>query len=108
MITRDDFVKKVKKQLDDLNAGIAKIEHRSQHVREEVKEKLQARIKFLYEKRDFAIAKVQEVKLTSEEGWYKLKLGTESVVSSLNDALNKTLSHFKKRETPLNTGKVTE
>ena len=95
MITRDEFVKNLKTQLDDLNTGIEKIELKAQSIKEDSKEKLQEKIKFLREKRDSAFAKIQEVKNTGEETWQDLKRGTENVVSSLKNAISKTMAHFK-------------
>ncbi|MBN2531513.1 MAG: hypothetical protein JXB88_01410 [Spirochaetales bacterium] len=108
MITRDEFVKNLKNQLDELNAGIEKIEHKAKLVRENSQAKLQARIKYLREKRDSALLKIHQVKNTSEEAWYDLKQGTENVINSLKAAITKTMSNFKKNKSDLVAEKSAE
>lgn len=103
MITRDEFVKTLKKELDDVNTGIKKVEHKAKSVNEKAQLKLKTRIKYLRGKRDSALRKIREVKNTSEETWLDLKQGTEKVVYSLKTVLDKTLTHFKKKKSDLVT-----
>jgi regulator of replication initiation timing len=108
MITRDEFIKNLKTQLDEMNTGIDEIEQKAKSVRENTKERLQVRIKYLRRKRDSAYAKIQDVKNTSEEAWQDLKQGTENTFLSLKDALTKTMAHFKKGKSKLAAEKVSE
>lgn len=101
MITRDEFVKSLKNQLDELNSGITSIEHKAKSVREKSQAKLQARLKYLRAKRDSALTKLQEVKNTSEEVWHDLRQGTENAVNSLKIAITKTMARFKKHKSNL-------
>ena len=108
MVTRDEFVKNVKTQLEEMNTEIEKIQHKAKMVKEEVKAKLQARVAVLQEKRDAATAKVQEVRYASEEAWTDLKVGTEQVVFSLKNAVKKTLAHFRKSKDKAVPDKIAE
>ncbi|MBN1409345.1 MAG: hypothetical protein JW969_00775 [Spirochaetales bacterium] len=59
MSTSNEFVNDLKLQLDGLNTKIEHIEKRARTVKEESKEKLLARVKYLREKRDTALTKMQ-------------------------------------------------
>ena len=96
MITKKEYVKNLNTMLDELNTGIEKMEEESRSVKENIKVKLQARIKILQEKRDSVFSMVQELKGSTENTWQDLKKGTENHVNSLKTALSKTKAHFKK------------
>jgi uncharacterized coiled-coil DUF342 family protein len=106
MMTRDECVKNFKAQLDELNEKINKIEEKTKSVNDKAKVKLKARILYLREKRDSALSKIHEIKNTSEETWQDLQEGAENVILSLKKTLDKTMSHFKKRDDNLITGKT--
>jgi hypothetical protein len=96
MLTREEYVKDFKAKLDELNIRIIKIEYKSKTAKEDVKAKLQAKIKYLKEKRDSALSKIHELYNTSGETWQDLKQGTENVINSLKAALSKTIVYFRK------------
>ncbi|MBN1409336.1 MAG: hypothetical protein JW969_00730 [Spirochaetales bacterium] len=98
MITREEYLEKVKTRLDKLNAGIEKIERKAESVRDDAKAKLQVKIEDLRKKRDSAVSKIQEIKNSSEETWQDLRQGAEDVVDSLKDAFFNTMRHFKKKK----------
>jgi len=108
MKTRDEFVVELKNQLDELNTGIKKIEHKVKSARDTGKVKLRTRVKDLRKMRDAALSKLQEVKNTSDETWQNLKQDAENVINSLKDALAKTMANFKKRTDEIITRKVSD
>lgn len=108
MITRNEFVEKIKIQLDELNSGIEKIELKAKTVREKAKGNLQKRIRYLRHKLNSAAAKVQEVKDSGEDTWHDLQQAADTVVDSLKSALVKTMAHFKKNDPGLMEAKITE
>jgi hypothetical protein len=96
MTKRDEFVNGLKSRLHGMTDQIAKIEERVKKVVPGSRDRLRARIQYLKDKRDTALTKLQDVKTSGVEAWEGLKSGAEYTVNALNNALTKTLSHFKK------------
>jgi hypothetical protein len=96
MTKRDEFVNGLKTRLHDMNDQILRIEERVPKVVPGSRERLRTRIQYLKDKHDSTSVKLQEMSTSDMAVWEGLRKGAEFMVNSLNNALNKTLSHIKK------------
>ena len=73
MSTRDEYIEKVKAQLDEWNSTIDKLEAKTQKEKAEVKLKYENRIKELKEKRSALQEKLKSVSEATDDAWETLK-----------------------------------
>ena len=74
---RDEYVEKVKRQLDEWNAAIDKLEGRAGELRAEARERFQARVAALRANREELLGKLKELQATGENAWEAVKSGLE-------------------------------
>jgi flagellar hook-basal body complex protein FliE len=86
MISRDDYVSKLKAQIDELNAQAAKWEAAgAKNV-----EQFRAR-------RDEALAELRRVQSASANAWRDMIRGTDSALKGVQEAFDKARKQFEKK-----------
>jgi hypothetical protein len=86
MISRDDYVSKLKAQIDEWNAQAAKWEAtNAKHV-----EQFRAR-------RDEALAELRRVQSASADAWRDMMRGADSALKSVHEAFDKARKQFDKK-----------
>lgn len=91
MSKRDEFVAKIKTQLDELNAEIGQWEAKARGAEGEAREKLDALMADLRAQAKVTQAKLDEVRAAGEETWEALS----AKVEKLRDAFVHSLHYFK-------------
>ena len=91
MTTRDDYVTKMKSQLDDLNAQLDKLATKSDRAKKELQAKYSQEMADLRAKSSQASAKLEDMKNAGEDTW-------ENVVAEMEkarDAFKHSYNYFK-------------
>ncbi len=94
MSKRDEYVEKLKHKLDDWNEDIDKLEAKSSHIKEEMKEKYKDELVVVRQHRDTVREKVKELTESSESAWHELKAGVEEAWHKLTEAIDRAHSKF--------------
>ena len=95
MSTRDEFVSKIHSKLDQCNNEIDALVAKVDQTEEQVKTELRSHIEALHNKREEVHKKLEEVEQASESAWEDMKIGIETAVGSIGEAINLAKSRFK-------------
>jgi hypothetical protein len=96
MSKRDEFVEKMKRQLDDWNAEIDNMDEKIAKVKTDLKAKYEKQVEEIRKKRAEGAKKLEELQSAGEEAWERVKDETEHSWAALKDAVNTFKSHYKK------------
>ena len=88
MASKDEFVAKIKGQLDELNVEIGKVEEKLSKAGEETRKELQPYMTKAREARDALVAKLNELKNSSEATWESSKDEVEHVWKTFKQSVN--------------------
>lgn len=91
MSKRDEYVAKMKSQLDDMNGQIDKLADKSKNAKKEIRAKYQQEMADLRAQSSQASAKLDELKTAGEEGWDSMVTEMEKV----RDAFKHSYNYFK-------------
>lgn len=95
MSKKDEFVNKIKAQIDEWGAEIGKLEAKIKKAKPDVKTKQKEQLSLLHKEYDKAKQKLSEVQHTSEDAWDEIKEGIEASWKRIKSALEKALSKLK-------------
>ncbi len=95
MTTRDEYIAKMKKQLDEWNAEIDSLVERGHEIKEDARAKYQEQLVALRAKRAEGEKKLEEMQAASESTWEQIKVETEHVWDAFKDAFSTFKTHFK-------------
>jgi predicted nucleic acid-binding Zn-ribbon protein len=95
MNTKDEFVRGIHSKLDQCNNEIDALVAKVEQTEEQVKTELRPHIEALHSKREEAHKKLHEVEQASESVWGDMKMGIETAVSNIGEAINLAKSRFK-------------
>jgi uncharacterized coiled-coil DUF342 family protein len=96
MSTKDEYVEKLKAQLDEWSADIDELEVKANLAKAELSDKYAEQLAELKAKRDEATAKVAEVQDAAGDAWEELKKGGESIWETLKTTISEAKSKFDK------------
>lgn len=88
---RDEYVKKMKLQLDELNATMAKLEAKAQEAKEDARDKYKEEMRKLRHQSKLAAAKLDQLQAAGEDTWETMVAETEKV----RDAFVHSFHYFK-------------
>ena len=91
MTKRDEYVAKMKSQLDDLNTQLDKLAAKSASAKKEMQAKYKQEMADLRAQSSQASAKLDEMKDASEDAWETMVAEVEKV----GDALKHSYNYFK-------------
>lgn len=91
MSKRDEYIEKVKLQLDELDAKMDKLEAKAKVAKEDMRAKYKEEMVVLREKSRLAKGKLQEVKAAGEDKWDSVVTEMEKV----RDAVIHSYNYFK-------------
>ncbi|MEX0600395.1 MAG: hypothetical protein WD423_12065 [Rhodothermales bacterium] len=94
-MNRDEFVEKLKQQIDEWNEKIDRLEQRVREGRAEAEGTTDERLVDLRRRRDDLRARLRELQSASEEAWSDLKTGIERARKELGDAFARARSHYE-------------
>jgi hypothetical protein len=97
MISRDDYVNKLKAQIDHWNAEMAKWQSQAQNASKEYAERYAKQLEQFRGKRDEAMAELRRLQNASLDAWSGMMRGAESALKSWQDAFEKARQNFDKK-----------
>ena len=96
MATRDEYVEKLKSQLDQWNAEMAKWEAQTKTGQASMRAEYEKQLATFRQKRDQAIGELTKVQSASGEAWKDLARGADDAWAKMSEAFEKAHTHFKK------------
>jgi lipid II:glycine glycyltransferase (peptidoglycan interpeptide bridge formation enzyme) len=97
MISRDEYVNKLKAQIDHWNAEMAKWQAQAQDASKEYAERYAKQLEQFRGKRDEAIAELRRLQHASSDAWSDMMRGAESALKSWQEAFEKARKNFEKK-----------
>ena len=97
MITRDEYVQKLKTQLDQWNREVTKWEEKTKAAQTKMKADYEKQLTAFRSRRDEAMNQLRQVQAASGDAWTDLMRGADEAWSSMRDAFTKARSHFEKK-----------
>jgi len=93
--SRDQYVEKMKAQLDEWNARIAALEEKGNEVKEDAKVKYQEQLTALRAQRAEGEKKLEEMQAATESTWEQVKMETDNVWEAFKESYQAFVRHFK-------------
>jgi hypothetical protein len=97
-MNRDQYVQKMKEQLDQWNAEAAKWEAKAQEAQSSMKAEYEKQLNTLNSRRDEAMYQMKLLQNASGEAWQDMMKGADQAVRSLQEAFIRARSHFEKNK----------
>ncbi|MDA1118547.1 MAG: hypothetical protein O2979_11225 [Proteobacteria bacterium] len=94
---RDEYVKKLKTQLDQWNAEAAKWQAKADAAQATMKQEYESQLNTLHSRRDEAMYQLKLVQNASTDAWQDMMRGADQAWKSMHDAFNQAKSHFDKK-----------
>jgi hypothetical protein len=95
MENRESFFNRLHKTIDDLQAGISKLEEKFNRASGDFKVKYEPELNELREKKRIAEEKLKYFKSSGSEAWKDIKTGLESAADELQKAFKNAAAKFK-------------
>jgi len=96
MMSRDEYVKKLKEQLDLWNTEAAKWETKTKAAQNEMKAEYERQLELYRQRRDEGMQRLKEVQTASGEAWMELMRGADDAWKRMQEAFNQARSKFGK------------
>ncbi|MGB5660264.1 MAG: hypothetical protein WBO54_12340 [Thermoanaerobaculia bacterium] len=96
MSKRDEYVERMKQQLDEWNADLERLEIKLSEVSEPVRSKLEPQLSKVRESYTSARQKLSEVRAAGEESWEDVTDDAEHVWKTLRQSINYFKSQLKR------------
>jgi len=97
MMNRDEYVKKLKDQIDQWNAESKKWEAKAQVAQASMKAEYEKQLNQLNSRRDEAMYQMKLLQGASTDAWQDMMKGADQAVKSMQEAFNRARSHFDKK-----------
>jgi len=98
MISREEYVERMKKQLDEWNAKLGEWEVEVQKAQSGAKMHYEAQIKALEKQRDETIKRLNETREASQAAWMEVSKGAESAWKAMQSSFEKAWSEFHRKK----------
>jgi hypothetical protein len=96
MLTRNEYVEQLKKNLDQWNADLAKWEEKARVARKDLRIDYEMQLENLRKQRETAAEKLRELQASSGEAWKDLAVGADAAWDAMREAFDKATAHFQK------------
>ena len=97
MMNRDEYVQKLKAQLDEWNAGVAKWEARAKNAQGEVTAQYEQQLVQFRGRRDEGMAQLQRLQAASAHAWSEMTKGVDDSWRAMREAFDRARSQFDKK-----------
>jgi chromosome segregation ATPase len=97
MMTRDEYVQKLKTQLDQWNSEVAKWEEKAKSAQTKMKAEYEMQLKTYRSRRDEATTQLRQVQAASGDAWTDLMRGADEAWGKMREAFTNARSHFDKK-----------
>ena len=95
-MNRDEYVQKLKNQLDEWNAEAAKWEARTKAAQDDIKAEYERQLALFHQRREEGMHRMQEIQAASSAAWTELMRGTDDAWKRMQEAFNQARSKFGK------------
>lgn len=96
-MNRDEYVSKLKAQLDQWNVEAAKWEAKAKEAQASLKAEYEKQLAALNSRRDEALYQMKLLQNASTGAWQDMMRGADEAWRSMEEAFNKARSHFEKK-----------
>lgn len=96
MANRDEYVEKLKQQLDQWNAEMTKWEAKTKEAQSGIRAEYEKQLAAYRGKRDQAIEELSKIQSASGEAWKELAQAADEAWAKMGEAFEKASSYFKK------------
>jgi uncharacterized coiled-coil DUF342 family protein len=96
MSKRDEYVDKLKLQLDEWNGQVAKWEAKTKEAQAGVRGEYEKRLQAFRHQRDQALEQMRRVQGAAGDAWIDLARGADDAWAKMREAFEKARSHFQK------------
>lgn len=97
MKTRDEYVAKLKQQLDQWNVEVDKWEAQARGAKQTLKERSEKELGVLKAQRELAMYNLKLLEGASATAWTELRKGADDAWKRMQSALADARTHFEKR-----------
>lgn len=97
MTSREQYVERLKAQLDRWNAEIARWEQQAGAAKADARQRLQEQLQSLREQRENALYKLRLLEGAADSAWKDFTRGADEALERMREAAAKARSHFEKR-----------
>jgi lipid II:glycine glycyltransferase (peptidoglycan interpeptide bridge formation enzyme) len=95
-MNRDEYVQKLKTQLDEWNAEAAKWEAKAKAAQHEAKTEYERNLAQFHQRRDEGMHKMKEIQAASSDAWMEMMRGADDAWKRMHEAFNQAKSKFGK------------
>jgi hypothetical protein len=95
MSSRDEYVEKMKAQLDQWNADIARWEVKTQGAQADARAEFDKRLEAVRQQREQAMYQMKLLQGAAGEAWTEMARGTDEAWARMREAFDKASSHFR-------------
>ena len=96
MMNRDEYVQKLKTQIDTWNAEAARWEERMRKAQAGMKAEYERQLESFRHRRDEAMAELRRLQSASTDAWTEMMRGAEASMKSMQEAFEKARRSFDK------------
>ena len=97
MMNRDEYVQKLKAQIDNWNAEAARWEERARKAQAGMKAEYERQLDNFRNKRDEAMTELRRLQGASADAWVEMMRGMEASAKSMQDAFERARKSFDKK-----------
>jgi hypothetical protein len=97
MMNREEYVQKLKTQLDQWNAEAGKWEQKAEQAQSHVKAEYEKQLAAVHSRRDEALYQLKLMQNPSQDAWQDMMKGADAAWKNMQDAFDKARSHFDKK-----------
>ena len=97
MSKRDEYVEKMKAQVDQWNAEVAKWDAKTREVQAEARTEYEKRLEAFRQQRDHALPQLRKVQAAAGDAWVELARGADQAWARMREAFEKASSHFHEK-----------
>ena len=96
-MNRDEYVAKLKSQIDQWNAEAAKWEVKAKQAQAGMQAEYQRQLGEFHKRRDAAVAEMKRLQNSSADAWKDMMQGADAAFKSMQAAFEKARSEFQKK-----------
>jgi lipid II:glycine glycyltransferase (peptidoglycan interpeptide bridge formation enzyme) len=97
MTKREEYVDKMKSQLDQWNAEAARWEEKVKHAEADMKAEYERQLESVRSRRDEAMLNMRQLQAASTEAWMDMMRGVDEAWKRMGEAVGQARSHFDKK-----------
>ena len=97
MSSREEYVQKLKAQLDQWNAEVAKWDEKTRAAQTDMKAEYEKQLESFRSRRDEAMYQLHQVQVATTEAWMDMVKGADAAWRAMGEAFVRARSHFEKK-----------